>query len=88
MHMIFHTLLFIAGLSMLIMAAAFGIGVIKLLAKSTRAHKEAFVIGSVVALVLGLIGFGMICFSTSSSYWLLIMSPIPGFIGLFLNSKS
>ena len=88
MHMIFHTLLLIAGVAMLLMAAAFGTAVTKLPAKKARAHKEAFIIGSVVALVLGLVGLGMICVASSASYWLLVLSPIPGFVGMFLNPRN
>lgn len=86
MSFIFSCLLFLAGLVLLLMAAAFGAVAVKYNVKASRAVAQAFLIGSWMSLVLGLIGIAMICGGTGLSFWLLVLAPLPGFVGMFVGA--
>lgn len=86
MSFILNCLLFLAGLVLLLMAAAFGAVAVKYDVKVSRAVAQAFFIGSWMSLVLGLIGIALLCGGTGLSFWLLLLAPLPGFIGMFLGA--
>jgi hypothetical protein len=86
MSFIFNCLLFIASLVVLLMAGAFGAVSVKYDVKASRAVAQAFLIGSWMSLVLGLIGIALLCWGTGLSFWLLLLAPLPGFVGMFLGA--
>lgn len=86
MSFIFNCLLFIAGLVLLLMAGAFSAVAVKFDVKASRAIAQAFLIGCWMSLVLGLIGIALLCLGTGLSFWLMILAPLPGFVGMFLGA--
>mgnify|MGYP003430001164 FL=1 len=81
---LFNFVLSSGGLILLVMAGLFGATMVQLDVKRSREIAKMFFVGAALSVILGFVGIFLLCGGMDLSWWWLILSPLPGFIGMFI----